>query len=128
MQSRIWWLNSLLGAVDLIKNANIDKHKYCGYGIRFDRLENFSLSGGFGRNVTIFGFDVSSSAHIDNKENNILILGEGPTQGLYDITLTAKKNIWSMLLKMVKTKLSLSLHYNGANASYIMAYNFCVQM
>ena len=32
---------------------------------------------------------MSSSAHIDNKGNNILILGIGPTQGLEN-TLTAE--------------------------------------
>ena len=39
-------------------------------------------SGGTGRNVIIFGVDMSSSPHIDNKGKNILILGKGPTQGL----------------------------------------------
>ena len=29
----------------------------------------------------IFGVDMSSSAHVDNKEKDILILGKGPTQG-----------------------------------------------
>ena len=33
---------------------------------------------------------MSSSVHIDNKHRDILILGEGPTQGLEDTTLTAK--------------------------------------
>ena len=31
---------------------------------------------------------MSSSVHIDNKGKDILILGEGPTQGLHDTTLT----------------------------------------
>ena len=31
-----------------------------------------------------------SSVHIDNKSKNILILGEGPTKGLDDTTLTAE--------------------------------------
>ena len=34
---------------------------------------------------------MSSSVHVDNKKKYILILGEGPTQGLDDTTLTAKK-------------------------------------
>ena len=42
------------------------------------------------KNVLIFGADMSSSVHIDNKNEDILILGEGPTQGLDDTTLTAK--------------------------------------
>ena len=41
------------------------------------------------KNAMIFGADISSSAYIDNKGKNILILGEGLTQGLDDSTLTA---------------------------------------
>ena len=36
---------------------------------------------------------MSSSVHVDNKEKDILIFGEAPTQGLYDTNLTAKKII-----------------------------------
>ena len=50
-------------------------------------------SGGFGKNVIIFGADRSFSVHVDNKKKDILILGEGPTQGLDDTTLTAEKSI-----------------------------------
>ena len=32
---------------------------------------------------------MSVSAHVDNKNKDILILGEGPTQGWDDTTLTA---------------------------------------
>ena len=42
-----------------------------------------------GKNVIIFEVDVSSSVHVDNKAKDILLLGEGPTQGLDDTTLTA---------------------------------------
>ena len=77
----------LFGAVTLTKNTNIEKYGYSGYGIGFDRRSSFSFSaGGFGQNVLIFGVDMSSSAHIDNKKKNIfkktLVLGKGPTQGL----------------------------------------------
>ena len=41
-------------------------------------------------NVIIFEHGLSSSMHIDNKRNNILILGEGAMQGLDDTTLTAE--------------------------------------
>ena len=34
------------------------------------------------KNATIFGVDMSSSVHIDNKEKDILILDIGPTQRL----------------------------------------------
>ena len=83
--------NCLIGAVTLTKNADIDKYKYSGYGIRFDRRSSFSFpGGGFGQNVLIFGVDMSSSAHIDNKKKDILVLGKGPTQGL-EHTLTAEQ-------------------------------------
>ena len=38
--------NCLSGAVTLTKNADIDKYKYSGYGIGFDRKESFSFPGG----------------------------------------------------------------------------------
>ena len=83
--------NCLFGAVALTKNADIDNYKYSGYGIGFDRRGSFSFpSGGFGHNVIIFGADMSSSIHIDNKKKDILVLGRGPTQGL-ESTLTAEK-------------------------------------
>ena len=75
----------------MTKNSDIDKYEYSGYGIGLDRRSSFSFPGdGFGQNVLIFGADMSSSPHIDNKKKDILILGKGPTQGL-EHTLTAKK-------------------------------------
>ena len=67
--------NCLFGAVSLTENADIDKYKYSGYGIGFDRYGFFSHpSRGTGRNVTIFGVDMSSSTKIDNTKKYILIL------------------------------------------------------
>ena len=80
----------MLGAVRLIKNADIDRYKHTGYGIEFDRRGPFTLANGFGENVMIFGVDMSSSVHVDNKKKNILILGEAPTQELDDKTLTVE--------------------------------------
>ena len=75
--------NCLFGAVSLTKNAEIDRCGYSGYGIGFDRHGSFSFPGtGLGRNVIIFGVDMSSSTKIDNNKKDILIFGEGPTQGL----------------------------------------------
>ena len=54
------------------KNADIDKCGYSGYGIGFNRRGTFSFpGGGFGLNVIIFGADMSSSEHIDNKKRDI---------------------------------------------------------
>ena len=83
--------NCLFGAVALTVNADISNYGYSGYGIGFNRRSSFSFpGGGFGQNVLSFGVDMSSSAHIDNKKKDILVLGIGPTQGL-EHTLTAEK-------------------------------------
>ena len=108
-------VNCLLGAVSITKNADIDKNKYSGYGPGFDRGTIYSVGNGFGRNVIIFGVDMSSSVHVDNKGKDILILGKGPTQGLDEHSLTAEK-IYSVNLTDHRVKYCLSLHYNGANS------------
>ena len=55
---------------------------------------------------------MSSSAHIDNKKKDILVLGKGPTQGL-EHTLTSEK-MYSINFVLTKKKLCLRLHYNEA--------------
>ena len=82
--------NCLFGAVELTKYVDVDLYKYFGYGIGFDRKGSYQIGNEVGRNVIIFGVDMSSSPHIDNKKKYILILGKGPTQGL-EHTLTAEK-------------------------------------
>ena len=57
---------------------------------------------------------MSSSAHIDNKKKDILVLEKGPTQGL-EHTLTAEK-MYSINFTATKNNFFLSLHYNGANS------------
>ena len=107
--------NCLSGVVALTKNTDISKYGYSGYGIGFDRRTPFSFPGGrFSQNVIVFGVDMSSSAHIDNKKKDILILGKEPTQGL-EHTLFAEK-MHSINFTATKTKFCLSLHYNGANS------------
>ena len=65
----------LFGAVTLTNNADVKKYKYSGYGIGFDGRSSFSFpSGGFGQNVLIFGADMSTSTHIDNKKKDKLVL------------------------------------------------------
>ena len=58
-------INGLFGAVNLVKNSDINKFGYTGYGIGFDRGTTFSFpSGGFGHNVLIFGVDMSGSTQL----------------------------------------------------------------
>ena len=55
---------------------------------------------------------MSSSAHIDNKKKDLLVLGKGPTEGL-EYTLTAEK-MYTIIFTVTNKKFCLSLHYNGA--------------
>ena len=52
---------------------------------------------------------MSSSVHVGNKKKVILILGEGPEQGLDCTKLTAQKNIQLILLQITKLLLELVL-------------------
>ena len=59
---------------------------------------------------------MSSSAHIDNKNKDIFILGEGSIQGLDDTALKAEAKYRTTFTQSNKTFL-LSLHDNGNNCS-----------
>ena len=108
--------NCLFGYVKLTKNADLDKHKHTGYGIGFDSRSEFLFTdGSYGKNVIIFGADMSSSVHVHNKGKDILILGQGPTQGLDDTTLTPEAKYPINFTKSGK-RFVLSLHYNGSNS------------
>ena len=96
----------------MTKNADIDKYKYFGYGIGFDRHRSFSSPRiGLGRNVIVFGVDMSLSAKFDNRKKDILILGKGPTQGLKH-TLSAEK-MYLINFTEHNKNFCLSLHYNS---------------
>ena len=53
--------------------------------------------------------------HIDNKKEDILILGIGPTQALDDTTLSAEAQ-YSINFSRSNRKFCLSLHYNEGNS------------
>ena len=99
----------------MTKNADIDKNRYSGYGIGFDRGSNFSFScSGFGRNVIIFGVDMSSSTKTDDMKKDVLILDKGPTQELEHTLRGEKMNLINF--SNDQTKFCLSLRYDGANS------------
>ena len=58
---------------------------------------------------------MSSSVHIDNNGKDTLILGEGPSQGLDDTTLTAKA-IYSITFTQPNKTFSFNLRYNGSKS------------
>ena len=85
--------NALCGAMKITKNAtNNSKNKYKGYGICFDAGGKFTKGNiTDGRNVIIFGADMSFSTHATNKANNIYVLGDWFVQGINDTTTYAEK-------------------------------------
>ena len=72
------------------------------------------------KNVIIFGADMSSFAHLDNKWKDILIHGEAPKQELDDSAeaeeaLTAEAK-YPINFTQSGRRFALSLHYNGSNS------------
>ena len=72
-----------------------------------------------GENIIIFGVNMSSSVHIGNENKDILILGEGPTQGLDDTTLTAEAK-YPINFTQSGKRFILSLQYNGSNSFFFV--------
>ena len=58
---------------------------------------------------------MSSSVHIDNKGKYILILGEEPTQGTDNTTLTVEAK-YSINFTQPGKRFVLSIHYNVSNS------------
>ena len=58
---------------------------------------------------------MSSYVHVDNNGKDVLILFEGPTQGVDDTQLIAEAK-YSINFSRSNRKFCLSLHYNGSNS------------
>ena len=111
--------NTLFGAMQVIKNADTSNYKYKGYGICFDEGGSFNKGNiSNGKNVLISGVDESSLVHINNKANNIYVMGDFFVQEINDTTLYAEK-IYSQNFTQPSKKFVLSLHYNFFNDSYL---------
>ena len=78
-------------------------------------VENFRLQVEALKKIIIFGADISSSVHIDNNTKDILILVEGPTQGLDNTSLTAEAK-YPISFTQSRKIFVLSVHYNGSNS------------
>ena len=78
-------------------------------------VENFHLQIEALKKIIIFGADISSSVHIDNNTKDILILVEGPTQGLHNTSFTAEAK-YPISFTQSRKIFVLSLHYNGGNS------------
>ena len=113
--------NALFGAMQITKNAtDSDKNNYKGYGTCFDERSQFGhtiTENGVtytsnGRNVLIFGADMSFSAHKTNRANHIHLMGDGLTQIISDTTLYAEKKSFRNFTEY-GFKFVLSLHYSN---------------
>ena len=113
--------NALFGAMQITKNATDNsKNNYKGYGICFDERSQFGhimadcgrahITNG--RNVLIFGADMSFIIHRTNRASCIYVMGDGFTQGIHDTTLYVEKKYYRIFTEP-DVKLVLSLHYNG---------------
>ena len=97
--------NCLFGTVKVTKHNDVDQYKYSGYDIEFDRKGSYSVGNEIGRNVIIFGIDMTSTAKIDNRKRSYTKLEHKlSSEEMYSINFT-KEN----------PKFCLSLNYNGVN-------------
>ena len=68
----------MFGCAKLTKNTDPDKYSHSVYGIEFDTRGYNSLPDGRAeKNAILFGVDMSSFVHIDNRGKDFLILGKG---------------------------------------------------
>ena len=67
------------------------------------------------QNTITFGAHMSLPVYVDNKGKDILILGEGPTQGLDDTKLTTEAKC-PINFTQSERRFVLSLHYNGSHS------------
>ena len=114
--------------MQITKNATDNsKNNYKGYGIYFDERSQFSHAitedgrahTTNGRNVLIFGVDMSFSAQATNRANYIYLMGDELTLGINDTTLCVEKNYWSNFTNPGK-KFIISLHYNGDESYFFV--------
>ena len=120
--------NALFGAMQITKNdTDNSKNNYKGYGICFDERSQFGhtiTEDGRahitnGRNVLIFGVDMSFSAHATNRANHIYLMDDGLKQGVNDTMLYVEKIYWRNFTDPGK-KFIISLHYNGDESYFFV--------
>ena len=111
----------MFGFIKITKDINNSHYQYSGYGICFDAKSDFIIGNiTYGKNVIVFGADMSFSSHANNKANNIYVLGKDFIQGLNGTTIYAEK-LYKTNFVAPNKKFVLSLHYNGDD-SYLCVY------
>ena len=112
--------NCLFGAVKLTKDVSTSNFQYKGYGICLYEESDFTFGNiTNGKNVIIFGADMSFSAHERNRQNEIYVLGRGEIQGVTTVgptkggTTIYVEDIYKQNFTAPNKKFVLSLHNNG---------------
>ena len=65
--------------------------------------------------MKIFGADLSSSMHLNNRANNILVLRKDFIQGINGTTIYTEK-MYTSNFTVYGKRICLSLHYHGDNS------------
>ena len=81
----------LLGTVKLVRDTIKTKFIYNGRQIAFDWECLWSFVNNFTRNVANLDADNGSSSRTNNRKNDFLVVGQGPANGINDITGAAAK-------------------------------------
>ena len=96
--------NCLFVATNVVKNSDKENYVHSGYGITFDGVGSWSFVNDFARNIKTFCVDNSSLFHSENRKNNFIILGEGPTYGINgSFGSSEKKSLVLILLKQAQS-------------------------
>ena len=82
---------------------------YSGYVIAFDCAGSWGFGDGFAGNVIIFGVHNSLSSRTDNRKNNFLLSGKGPTYGI-NKALVHQRKTFIINSSKSKAKFCLGLH------------------
>ena len=74
----------MFGAIKITEDSlDSDHNKYIDYGICFDEESDFTFGNiTNGKNIIIFGADMSFSAYERNRQNEIYVLGRGEIQAV----------------------------------------------
>ena len=75
--------------------------------MRFDSAGSWGFDNDTARNVLIFCVDNSSSSYADNRKNNFLVLGEGPTFRINGSFGSPEKNV--------------SINFSKANINFFLS-------
>ena len=109
-------VDCLFGTVKLIKNAQLNKYVFRGYGIGFDARSKFQLpKNKWSIKVVVFVVNNKLSLHADNKEKYMLVLAEGPIDGLDD-TAIIEEDKQSINITKSRKNFFVDLQRNTSNS------------